>query len=555
MSHTPGSDAVLPSAVPGAGAAVEVYDTTLRDGTQGLDVTLTSRDKVVIAHWLDSFGVDFVEGGWPGSNPKDAEFFAMMRHEPLQSAKLTAFGSTCRKDTLPEDDTNLRALLDAGTDVVTIFGKSWTLHVTEALGATLDENLDMIERSVGWMRAQGRRVIYDAEHFFDGYAADAGYALATLEAALRGGAERIVLCDTNGGNLPGHVAGVVSLVAARHGAVVGIHAHNDCELAVANSVAAVEAGAVHVQGTVNGYGERCGNANLVSILPILALKLGRPQRQRMRGLRELSRNVDERANLQHNVRAAFVGDAAFAHKGGVHVSAVNKRPDTYEHIEPEVVGNQRRVLISDLSGRANVLAKDREFGEGAGAAAGAGAVVRQLKELEHMGYSYEGAEASFQLLSRKVRGDYQPYFTLQGFTVLIDKRDANDQELRCEATIRLEVGGRTEHTAAAGNGPVNALDRAMRKALQHFYPSIGETELIDYKVRVLYGPETGTSSVIRVLVETSDGHETWGTVGASTNIIEASYQALLDAAEYKLLKDGVRPLAAPAQAEAEVQPL
>lgn len=521
--------------------AVEIYDTTLRDGTQGLDFNLTSRDKVAIAQRLDAFGVDFIEGGWPGSNPKDVEFFQLMKEMPLKNARLTAFGSTCRKGVNPEDDANLSALLAAETEVVTMFGKSWTLHVTDALGATLEENLSMIERSVDFMVRSGRRVIYDAEHFFDGYSADRDYALATVEAAVRGGAERIVLCDTNGGNLPDRIQSLVQELRKLHGDVIGIHAHNDCELAVANSLAAVAGGARHVQGTMNGYGERCGNANLVSVMPLLSLKLGRPQRQNVHELRELSRTIDERANLQPNVRAAFVGDAAFAHKGGVHVSAVNRRPETYEHIAPELVGNQRRILLSDLSGRANVMAKDRDFGDGVSADSAA-AVVKRLKELEHLGYSFEGAEASFQLLSRKVRGDYRPYFLLHGFTVIIDKRDADEDEPRSEASIRLEVGGQLEHTAALGTGPVNALDIAMRKALQRFYPSLADTELTDYKVRVLSGAEGGTSSVIRVQLETSDHVDSWGTVGASTNVIEASYQALLDAAEYKLLKDGVEPL-------------
>lgn len=525
----------------GRGTRVEIYDTTLRDGTQGLDFNLTSRDKVALALRLDDFGIDFIEGGWPGSNPRDAEFFAIMKDRELRHAQLTAFGSTCRKEVLPEDDANLQALLEAGTDVIAMFGKSWTLHVTEALGTTLDENLSMIERSIRYLRANGRRVIYDAEHFFDGYAADPDYALETLAAAARGGAERLVLCDTNGGNLPGRIGELVALVRERHGDLVGIHAHNDCELAVANSLAAVEAGARHVQGTVNGYGERCGNANLVSIMPLLSVKLGRPQPQKVQELRELSRTIDERANLQPNVRAPFVGDAAFAHKGGIHVSAVNRRPETYEHIAPELVGNKRRVLVSDLSGRANVLAKDREYGETA-TQDGAAEVVQRLKELEHLGYSFEGAEASFQLLARKVRGDYRPYFSLHGFTVLIDKRDVDDSEPRCEASIRVEVGGQDEHTAAQGNGPVNALDRAMRKALLRFYPSLADMELADYKVRVLSGDDSGTGSVIRVLVETTDGTDSWGTVGASTNVIEASYQALVDAAEYKLLKDGIQPL-------------
>lgn len=524
----------------GQGTRVEIYDTTLRDGTQGLDFNLTSRDKLMLARRLDDFGVDFIEGGWPGSNPKDAEFFEMMKDQPLKTAILTAFGSTCRKEVAPEDDANLKMLLEAGTEYIAMFGKSWTLHVTEALGTTLDENLSMIERSVRFMTENGRRVIYDAEHFFDGYTADPDYTLATLEAASRGGAARIVLCDTNGGTMPDRIQELVTFMRERFGDLIGIHAHNDSELAVANSLAAVNAGAMHVQGTINGYGERCGNANLVSIMPLLSVKLGRPQRQKVQELRELSRTIDERANLQPNVRAPFVGDAAFAHKGGIHVSAVNRRPETYEHMAPELVGNQRRILLSDLSGRANVVAKQRDFGDGTANPAAAD-VVKRIKELEHLGYSFEGAEASFQLLSRKVSGDYQPYFTLHGFTVIIDKRDGDD-EPRCEASIRLEVGGHEEHTAASGNGPVNALDTALRKALLRFYPALAETELTDYKVRVLTGPETGTGSLIRVQVETTDSSETWGTVGASSNVIEASYQALLDAAEFKLLKDGVTPL-------------
>lgn len=525
-------------------ARIEIYDTTLRDGTQGLDFNLTSGDKVALAHLLDDFGVDYIEGGWPGSNPKDVEFFEMMRDRPLRRAQLTAFGSTCRKDTAPEDDANLAALLAADTGAVAVFGKSWTLHVTEALGTTLDENLDMIRRSVHYLKAHERNTLYLAEHFFDGYTADPEYALAAIAAAVQGGADRIVLCDTNGGNLPQRIAELTQLVTGRFGPIVGIHAHNDCELGVANSIAAVQAGAVHVQGTINGYGERCGNANLVSIMPLLSLKLGFDQQQDIGRLRTLSRSIDERANLQPNVRAAFVGDAAFAHKGGIHVSAVNKLPETYEHIAPEAVGNERRVLLSDLSGRANVMAKARDFGDGEAAAAdtNSGRIVARLKELEHRGYSYEGAEASFQLLSRKIQGDSAPYFTLHGFTVLIDKRSADDDALRCEASIRLEVDGQQEHTAADGDGPVNALDRALTKALIRFYPTISELQLVDYKVRVLAGPETGTGSVIRVHVEMTDGQETWGTVGASTNIIEASYQALVDAVEFKLVKDRVAPL-------------
>lgn len=532
------------------GAAVEIYDTTLRDGTQGQDVQFTSDDKVAIARRLDAFGIDFIEGGWPGSNPKDARFFEAMRGVELSHAKLTAFGSTRHRDAAPEDDPNLQALLAADTEVVAIFGKSWTFHVEHALSATLDANLEMIRSSVEFLRSEGRRVFYLAEHFFDGHAADGAYALATLQAALAGGAERLVLCDTNGGTLPGTIYDLTRSVVASSPVVVGIHAHNDGELAVANSLAAVQAGAGHVQGTINGYGERCGNANLVSIVANLALKLGRPQRQQLPDLKALSRYVDERANLAPNVRAAYVGDGAFAHKGGVHVSAVNKQPETYEHVAPERVGNRRRVLVSDLSGRANVVAKFAEWaGEGSGADAAqpgsvqsdqadAREIVAQIKELEARGYAFEGAEASFQLLARKLQGNYQPFFHMDGFTVMIDKTVGSP---RCEATVRLRVGEHAEHSAASGDGPVNALDRCLVKALGSSYPSLLELTLRDYKVRVLSGPETGTSSVVRVQVEMGDGNTTWSTVGASTNIIEASYEALIDAYEYKLILDGVAP--------------
>ena len=518
-------------------ASVEIYDTTLRDGTQGQGFTLTSADKIAIAKRLDAFGIDLIEGGWPGSNPKDADFFARMRDVPLGRARLAAFGSTRHRNRAVEDDPNLAALLAADTPVVTVFGKSWTLHVTEALGATPEQNLAMIRDSVAFLVAHGREVVYDAEHFYDGWRDDPDYALATLDAAAEGGATRLVLCDTNGGTLPERVADGVRTVRGGVELPIGIHAHNDAELAVANSLAAVGAGAGHVQGTIGGYGERCGNANLVSIVANLALKLGYDQPQRLSQLRELARYVDERANLQPNLRAPYVGDAAFAHKGGVHVSAVAKRPDTYEHVEPETVGNERRILISDLSGRANVLAKaDGEEN----AEQGAREVVARLKELEHRGYAFEGAEASFQLMARKVRGEHRPFFTLHGFTVVIDKRD-RDRRPRAEAAIKVEVGGILEHTAADGEGPVNALDRALGKALRRFYPQVAELRLVDYKVRVLGGDDSGTASVIRVQVEYSDGIETWGTVGASNDIIDASYEALIDAIEYKLVKDRVEP--------------
>ncbi len=522
-------------------ASIEIYDTTLRDGTQGLDFNLTAEDKVMIAKRLDAFGVDFIEGGWPGSNPKDMQFFELMKREKLLFARLAAFGSTRHRDSKPEDDANILALLEADTPVVTIFGKTWDLHVTTALNASLEQNLEMIEDSVAYLKAKDKLVIYDAEHFFDGYKANADYALKTLEAAVKGGAERLVLCDTNGGSLPAFITDRVEEVKAKFSVPVGVHTHNDCELGVANALAGVQAGAMHVQGTINGYGERCGNANLISIIANLVLKLGFEQPQDLAKLRELSHYVDERANLQPNIRAAYVSDAAFAHKGGVHVSAVNKNPDTYEHIQPERVGNHRRVLLSDLSGRANVLAKAGEYGEEVDAKdPKVKAIVDRMKELEHRGYSYEGAEASFQLMSLRVRGEYESFFTLHGFNINITRRD-NDELPLVEATIKVEVAGVFEHTAANGDGPVNALDIALRKALVRFYPSLDELELVDYKVRVLTGPEKGTGSVVRVLVDTSDGKDTWGTVGASSDIINASYEALIDAIEYKLWKDKIAP--------------
>ena len=519
------------------GLRVEVYDTTLRDGTQGEGISFTSDDKVAIARRLDAFGVDFIEGGWPGSNPKDVEFFARMRDIPLNRARLSAFGSTRRKGIAAEDDPNLRALLDAHTPVVTIFGKSWPLHVHEALGASLDENLAMIGDSVAFMRAQGCDVIYDAEHYFDGFRHDPDYALATLEVAVAAGAETVVLCDTNGGALPDSIAHATAAAKRRLGQTpLGIHAHDDAGLAVANSLAAVSAGARQVQGTVNGYGERCGNADWQVILANLVLKLGADQRQSLAELVPLSRYIDDRANLEPNLRRPYVGDAAFAHKGGIHVSAVNRRPDTYEHVPPERVGNRRRVLLSDLSGRANVNALGVTDGPESAA------LVTRIKELEHLGYAFEGAEASFRLLARRMKGEHRPFFTLHGYSLFVDKREG-DAQTRSEATVRVSVGDSAAHNAAGGDGPVNALDRALRKALVPFYPRLAELSLVDYKVRVVDGPSSGTAAIVRVHIESSDGRTHWGTVGAHTNIIDASYDALVDAIESKLLADGVAPIA------------
>ncbi len=518
---------------------IRIYDTTLRDGTQAEDISLTVEDKLRIAEKLDELGIHYVEGGWPGSNPRDIQFFREARRLRLCNAKLTAFGSTRRPGVAPEDDVNIQALLEAETPVVTVFGKSWDLHVDEALRISLEENLELIEGSVAYLKSQGREVVYDAEHFFDGYKANPSYALDTLEAAVRGGADVVVLCDTNGGSMPWEVGRIVDEVRARFAdTVLGIHCHNDGELAVANSLMAVTAGVSHVQGTVNGFGERCGNANLISIIPNLVLKMGRScvSMDRLRNLRQVSRFVNELANLQHNKHQPFVGDSAFAHKGGVHVSAVRRNPLTYEHIDPSLVGNVQRVLVSDLSGRSNVLSKAQELGipleEGSELAR---RVLDRIKNLEAAGYQYEGAEASFEVLLKKTMGRHRKFFDLVGFRVIDEKR-REDEEPIAEATILVRVDGVAEHTAALGNGPVNALDAALRKALEKFYPVIRTVRLVDFKVRVLTSGG-GTESKVRVLIESTDGTDTWGTVGVSENIIQASWQALVDSIEFKLMRE------------------
>ncbi len=518
------------------GARIELLDTTLRDGTQAEGVTLSVRDKIAVAEALAAFGVDLVEGGWPGSNPRDADFFEAMKGRTLPGgARLTAFGATRRRDLAPEDDSSLAALLEAETPVVTLFGKSWTLHAREALGVSLETNLAMIRESVAFLQAAGRRVVYDAEHFFDGYAEDPGYALVTLEAAAEGGADTLVLADTNGGRLPEEVFAAAAEVVRRFpGLTVGVHTHNDAELAVANSLAALRAGARHLQGTVGGYGERAGNASLTSLIPTLVLKYGAALRaaDRLEGLRELAHLVDERANQTPNRRAAYVGDAAFAHKGGVHVSAVLKNPRTYEHIEPERVGNRRRFLVSDLSGRSNLLAKLTEAGIEL-ARDEAGPLLEEVKALERDGYAFEGADASFYLLASRLRGGEPPFrvVAFQSWT----RGDAQGH-WQAEATVQLEVGGRTVHTAATGEGPVGALDNALRKALLSFFPELEGVGLSDYKVRVLEGQEAGTASVVRVLVEMERAGERWNTVGASANVLEASLKALTDGYAYALLR-------------------
>ncbi len=523
---------------------IEIYDTTLRDGAQGEGVSFSAEDKCRVVLALDHLGVDFVEGGWPGSNPRDLAFFERARALKLSGARLAAFGSTRRKNFSCADDPSVQALLKAETPVVTIFGKSWLLHVTDALRVSPEENLELIADTVRYLSARVPFLIYDAEHFFDGYRADPDYALATLRAAADAGPQRIVLCDTNGGSLPDEIERATREVASHISIPLGIHCHNDGELAVANTLAAVRAGAAHVQGTINGYGERCGNANLCAVVPNLELKMGHTA-LRPGGLRKLSetaRFVGELANLALDPRAAFVGASAFAHKGGVHVSAVERNPATYEHVAPEAVGNRRRVLISDLAGRANLLAKARELGI---EIQDERRVLDELKRLEHDGYEFEAAEASFELLIRKLSGAHLPYFELLGFRVIDEHRGALMP--LSEATVKIKVGESVEHVAASGNGPVNALDNALRRALQNFYPAVAEMRLVDYKVRVRQGRLSGTASLVRVLITSSDRQAQWDTVGVSANIVEASWRALVDSVEYKLACDGAVPIRAQAE--------
>ena len=517
---------------------IEIYDTTLRDGTQGEAINFSVADKCRIAEELDSLGVDFIEGGWPGSNPRDVAFFTEAQALKLRHSRITAFGATRRRNASCETDHSIQSLLKAETPVVTIFGKSWELHVREALRIDLNENLEIIADSVRYLAARVPLLIYDAEHFFDGYRSNPEYALQTLLVAAAEGAARIVLCDTNGGSLPHDVERITRVVTEKLQVPVGIHCHNDGELAVANTLAAVVAGASHVQGTINGYGERCGNANLCAVIPNLELKLGREAigPERLRKLRETACFVSEIANLALDSSSAFVGASAFAHKGGVHVSAVERNPLTYEHIAPELIGNRRRILVSDLSGRANLQAKARELDL---EIEGDQRVLDELKRLEHEGFEFEAAEASFELLVHKLRQEPEPFFELLTFRV-IDEHRLSSTPLS-EATVKIKVGDCVEHTAATGTGPVNALDQALRRALAEFYPSLAEMRLIDYKVRVISSLLTGSASLVRVLITSGDGKTKWSTIGVSANIVEASWRGLVDAVEYKLMKDGTKP--------------
>jgi 2-isopropylmalate synthase len=518
---------------------IAIYDTTLRDGAQSEDVAFTLEDKLRVAAELDAGGVSYIEGGWPGSNPRDEEFFAAVRKLDLAAAKITAFGSTRRANMPAAEDGNLRQLLEAETPVVTVVGKTWDLHVRDDLKISHQANLDVIGDSIAYLKQRVDEVIFDAEHFFDGFKADRDYALECLKAAVEAGADVVVLCDTRGGSMPDEIRTAVEAVKSAGAHAVGIHCHNDCELAVANSLAAVSAGATQVQGTINGFGERCGNANLCSVIPNLQLKLGYQcvSEEQLRRLPMLSRIVYELANIEPFKRQPYVGASAFAHKGGLHVAAVRKNSETYEHIDPSLVGNVQRVLVSDLSGRSNVVYKAKQFGIDVDSADPAvRAIVEEVKRLESAGFQYEGAEASFELLMRKALHGEVRHFTLLGFRVIDAKRDETGETLS-EATVMIEgPDGSVEHTVAQGQGPLNALDRALRKALMPFYPQLESLELLDYKVRVL-GSGSGTGSTVRVLIESGDADAKWGTVGVSENVIEASWQALVDSVEYKLFKD------------------
>ncbi|AEC52255.1 putative alpha-isopropylmalate/homocitrate synthase family transferase [Pyrococcus sp. NA2] len=515
---------------------VELYDTTLRDGSQMEGISFSLEDKLKITEKLDEFGIHYIEGGWPGSNPKDIEYFKAVKDLPLENAKIAAFGSTRRPRVKVSEDPNLNALIESEATIATIFGKSWDLHVTEALRTTLENNLQMIAESIEYLREHGMTVFYDAEHFFDGYRANPEYAMQTIKVAEEAGAERIILADTNGGSLPSFVKKVVEEVKKEIKVPLGIHAHNDSELAVANSLMAFEAGVVQIQGTINGYGERCGNANLISIIPALELKYGVKVvgKEKLKKLKELAHFVAELANMEIPRNQPYVGDSAFAHKGGVHVSAVLRDPRTYEHIDPELVGNRRKVVVSELSGKSNLIYKARELGikldEDDPSLPN---IVKKIKELEFKGYHFEAAEGSLELLIKKVKGEYRPSFELERARVITEIFP--DKPPISEATVVLRVKGRNVLSASEGNGPVNALDLALRKALMELYPEIKEVKLVDYKVRVL-GSDKGTGAKVRVLVQTSDGKRTWGTVGVSTNIIEASLNAIVDSIEYWLMK-------------------
>lgn len=515
---------------------VKIYDTTLRDGSQGEGISFSLDDKIKIARKLDYLGVSYIEGGWPGSNPKDMEFFSAMRDYPWENAQLAAFSSTRRAGVNVRQDGNIKSLLESGAKVVTIFGKAWDFHVTRALETTLEENLAMVRDTVAYLKEAGSQVFFDAEHFFDGYKNNPDYALQVLETAAGAGADCVILCDTNGGCLPWELMDIIPRVKTRIDAPLGIHTHNDAACAVSNSLTAVRYGCVQVQGTVNSYGERCGNADLTSIIPNIELKMGLrclPE-GRLRRLTETAHYIAEVANMPSNNNQPFVGHGAFAHKGGIHVSALLKDSLTYEHIDPEKVGNHRRVLISELSGLSNLLYKAKELNLDVNSYnAETRKVIRQIKELENEGFQFEGADASLELLLRKAFGQYEEFYQLKNLKIILEKNETGD--IVSEAIVKLSIGDEIFHTAAEGDGPVNALDNSLRKALNEVYPEISEMHLSDYKVRVLNGNH-GTAAKVRVLIESANQYEKWSTVGVSENIIEASWQALVDSIDYMMMK-------------------
>ncbi len=521
---------------------IKLYDTTLRDGAQSEGISFSVEDKLKIAVKLDDLGIHYIEGGWPGSNPKDIDFFKAAKSLKLKQAKLVAFGSTRHAKNKVEGDPNIQAMLDAGTDVVCLVGKSSELHATQVLETTLEENLSMIEDSIQYLKSKGYTVFFDAEHFFDGYKANPAYSLKVVEIAAKAGADCVVLCDTNGGSLPHEIAEATAASMA-YKVKLGVHTHNDGELAVANSLAAVHAGAVHVQGTMNGYGERCGNANLCSIIPALKLKMGLDclSDEQLARLSEVSHYVSEIANLVPNQYQPYVGASAFAHKAGLHVSGIMRHAASYQHMDPSLVGNESRVLVSELSGKSNIiymannlgydLTKENEYTKG---------VLDEIKRLENIGFQYDVAEASFEMLLRRSQPEYRAPFELVDFMVVVESlrrppASGNGDNMLSEAMVKVRVGDETYHTAAEGNGPVDALDAALRKALIEFYPSVAQVKLIDYKVRILEESE-GTGAPVRVLIESTDGEHSWRTVGSSTNIIEASWLSLVDSLEYWLLR-------------------
>jgi 2-isopropylmalate synthase len=514
---------------------VEIYDTTLRDGSQGEGINFSVADKIRLAERIDAFGIHYIEGGWPGSNPKDIEFFNLAKRKNFRNARLAAFGSTRRKNVAVETDEQVRLLLDAQTPVVTIFGKTWLLHVKEVLNTTPDENLVMIGDTVRYLKSHGKFVVYDAEHAFDGFKDNPDYATATWQAAEQAGVDIVVLCDTNGGSLPNEINRIVRAAREKLKSQIGIHTHNDIGLGIANALTALESGATHVQGTINGYGERTGNCNLTTVIPNVALKLKKlcvPESS-LANLRDLSQFVDEIANIRHDHRQPWVGATAFAHKGGMHVNAVQKLAHTFEHINPEAVGNSRRVLMSDLAGRSNVVMKAQELGfKVSNDTPELKGILARIKELEHQGYEFEAAEGSLALLISKSLKHEDAPFKVDAYHVSM-RRDGNSSV--CEATIKIRVGDKRAHTVADGDGPVNALDRALRTALVKFFPQLEKVQLTDYKVRIL-DSATGTAAKTRVLIESSDGKDGWGTVGVGENIIDASLQALVDGMEYGLTR-------------------